>query len=215
LGLLGEPSQPVALAPRVESTAISFQDAFRETVNVAMGRAAALLARVLGVFVQLPVPNVNMLEVGELHMALADAQGIDANPRQRLFRHGNAAGSVVNPDRRLSERDSRANRYRLLARASAGAWRAQRDRRADPDQPATLEENPRRGDQLQPGGPQHSFRPVDVVHRRLGRAAVAKTRLPDELIHERSYRHQRAALAADHYPEHRRRRGGAGSGIPG
>jgi CheY-like chemotaxis protein len=56
---------------------ISFQDAFRETVNVAMGRAAALLARVLGVFVQLPVPNVNILEVGELHMALADAQSGD------------------------------------------------------------------------------------------------------------------------------------------
>nr|ART89972.1 chemotaxis protein CheC -- inhibitor of MCP methylation [uncultured bacterium] len=56
---------------------ISFQDTFRETINVAMGRAAALLARVLGVFVQLPVPNVNMLEVGELHMALADAQSSD------------------------------------------------------------------------------------------------------------------------------------------
>jgi len=33
-----------------------------------------LLARVLGVFVQLPIPNVNILEVSELHMALADAQ---------------------------------------------------------------------------------------------------------------------------------------------
>lgn len=52
---------------------IGFRDAFREVVNVAMGRAAALLARVLGVFVQLPIPNVNILEVGELHMALADA----------------------------------------------------------------------------------------------------------------------------------------------
>jgi chemotaxis protein CheY-P-specific phosphatase CheC len=51
---------------------VGFRDAFRETVNVAMGRAAALLARVLDVFVQLPVPNVNILEVGELHMALAD-----------------------------------------------------------------------------------------------------------------------------------------------
>lgn len=40
---------------------------------MAIGRAAALIARVLGVFVQLPVPNVNILEVGELHMALADA----------------------------------------------------------------------------------------------------------------------------------------------
>jgi chemotaxis protein CheY-P-specific phosphatase CheC len=76
LGLLGPPAHAVAVAPRVEQ-AISFQDAFRETINVAMGRAAALLARVLGVFVQLPVPNVNMLEVGELHMALADAQASD------------------------------------------------------------------------------------------------------------------------------------------
>ncbi|HEY0289156.1 MAG TPA: response regulator [Pseudomonas sp.] len=77
LGLLGEPSQDIAIAPKTAHAAISFQDAFRETVNVAMGRAAALLARVLGVFVQLPVPNVNMLEVGELHMALADAQSND------------------------------------------------------------------------------------------------------------------------------------------
>ncbi|MCF5522940.1 response regulator, partial [Pseudomonas syringae] len=75
LGLLGKPAVvPVAL-PALNNTGgvISFQDAFRETINVAMGRAAALLAKVLGVFVQLPVPNVNMLEVGELHMALADA----------------------------------------------------------------------------------------------------------------------------------------------
>ncbi|WP_268799498.1 response regulator [Pseudomonas huanghezhanensis] len=77
LGLLGEPSQSVATPPQTAHAAISLQDALRETVNVAMGRAAALLARVLGVFVQLPVPNVNMLEVGELHMALADAQSRD------------------------------------------------------------------------------------------------------------------------------------------
>jgi chemotaxis protein CheY-P-specific phosphatase CheC len=76
LGLLGEPAVQ-AVAPAGTAGLISFQDAFRETVNVAMGRAAALLARVLGVFVQLPVPNVNMLEVGELHMALADAQSSD------------------------------------------------------------------------------------------------------------------------------------------
>ncbi|WP_095067366.1 response regulator [Pseudomonas sp. Irchel 3A18] len=73
LGLMGEPTKvPTAVVP-LKDGAISFQDAFRETINVAMGRAAALLAKVLGVFVQLPVPNVNMLEVGELHMALADA----------------------------------------------------------------------------------------------------------------------------------------------
>ena len=77
LGLLGEPASASVPSPQTDSTIISFNDAFRETINVAMGRAAALLARVLGVFVQLPVPNVNMLEVGELHMALADAQGSD------------------------------------------------------------------------------------------------------------------------------------------
>lgn len=77
LGLLGEPVKAAPVAPKAVQTTISFQDAFRETINVAMGRAAALLARVLGGFVQLPVPNVNMLEVGELHMALADAQGSD------------------------------------------------------------------------------------------------------------------------------------------
>ena len=76
LGLLGEPAVQ-AVIPAGNTGLISFQDTFRETINVAMGRAAALLARVLGVFVQLPVPNVNMLEVGELHMALADAQTSD------------------------------------------------------------------------------------------------------------------------------------------
>jgi CheY-like chemotaxis protein/chemotaxis protein CheY-P-specific phosphatase CheC len=73
LGLLGEPVAAPTIAPAMTGVIISFQDAFRETINVAMGRAAALLAKVLGVFVQLPVPTVNMFEVGELHMALADA----------------------------------------------------------------------------------------------------------------------------------------------
>lgn len=70
LGLLNDLP---TLVGRTEGESIGFRDAFREVVNVAMGRAAALLARVLGVFIQLPIPNVNLLEVGELHMALADA----------------------------------------------------------------------------------------------------------------------------------------------
>ena len=53
---------------------VSFRDAFREVSNVAMGRAAELLGRVLNLFIKLPIPNVNILEVGALHMALADAQ---------------------------------------------------------------------------------------------------------------------------------------------
>ncbi|VVO46258.1 Chemotaxis response regulator protein-glutamate methylesterase [Pseudomonas fluorescens] len=73
LGLLTQPGQASLGSRPAANTVISFHDAFRETVNVAIGRAAALIAQVLGVFVQLPVPNVNILEVGELHMALTDA----------------------------------------------------------------------------------------------------------------------------------------------
>lgn len=73
LGLLNNSAQTPPQHRPTTNTAIHFHDAFRETVNVAIGRAAALIAKVLGVFVQLPVPNVNVLEVGELHMALADA----------------------------------------------------------------------------------------------------------------------------------------------
>lgn len=71
LGLMA--GELTTLPAPIHDQRIGFRDAFREVVNVAMGRAAALLARVLGVFVQLPIPNVNILEVGELHMALADA----------------------------------------------------------------------------------------------------------------------------------------------
>ncbi|WP_282598620.1 response regulator [Pseudomonas emilianonis] len=73
LGLLTEPGNASPGNRRIANTVISFHDVFRETINVAIGRAAALIAKVLGVFVQLPVPNVNILEVGELHMALTDA----------------------------------------------------------------------------------------------------------------------------------------------
>lgn len=72
ISLFGTPQTPAMVMPELPS--ISFRDAFREVSNVAMGRAAELLARVLGVFIKLPIPNVNILEVGELHMALADAQ---------------------------------------------------------------------------------------------------------------------------------------------
>ncbi|MBV4551652.1 response regulator [Pseudomonas sp. SWRI102] len=72
VGLLTQPGKATPQSRSAPDAAISFQDAFRETVNVAIGQAAALIAQVLGVFVQLPVPNVNILEVGELHMALND-----------------------------------------------------------------------------------------------------------------------------------------------
>lgn len=46
------------------------RDGYKEVVNVAMGQAADLLARVLGAFVIMPIPNINMLEPSELIMTL-------------------------------------------------------------------------------------------------------------------------------------------------
>ncbi len=75
LNLLGAPAKPADMPLRPEfELKVNFRDALREISNVAMGRAAALLAKVLGVFVELPVPSVNIFEVSELHMTLADAQ---------------------------------------------------------------------------------------------------------------------------------------------
>lgn len=54
------------------SAPVPLRDAMREITNVAMGQAAALLARVLGVFIELPIPSVNLLENTELQMALGD-----------------------------------------------------------------------------------------------------------------------------------------------
>lgn len=98
---------------------IPFRDAFREVVNVAMGRAAALLAKVLGVFVQLPIPNVNILEVGELHMALADAaQGDKLTAVCQGYIGGGIAGEalLIFHDSEVSDmaRLMRAHDYREL-----------------------------------------------------------------------------------------------------
>lgn len=49
---------------------VDLRDACQEIANVAMGRAADLLSKLLDVFVVLPIPNVNVLEVSELTMAL-------------------------------------------------------------------------------------------------------------------------------------------------
>lgn len=48
------------------------RDCYQEVVNVAMGQAGDHLARIMNVFVKLPIPNVNLIEVSELHMMLSD-----------------------------------------------------------------------------------------------------------------------------------------------
>ncbi|PIE43320.1 MAG: response regulator [Gammaproteobacteria bacterium] len=52
-------------------------DCIQEISNVAMGQAADLLARLLDVFVKLPIPKVNFLEVAELEMALSFSEQED------------------------------------------------------------------------------------------------------------------------------------------
>lgn len=49
-------------------------DAYREMANVAMGQAGESLAKMLGEFIDLPIPNVNLITNTELHMAIADIQ---------------------------------------------------------------------------------------------------------------------------------------------
>ncbi len=62
---------PVQAVIKGNSGKIDYLDCMQEISNVAMGQAADLLARLLNVFVKLPIPNVNMMESGELQMALS------------------------------------------------------------------------------------------------------------------------------------------------
>lgn len=57
---------------------INIRDSYQEIANVAMGQAADLLARLLDVFVVLPIPNVNILEPSELQMALESTTDTDS-----------------------------------------------------------------------------------------------------------------------------------------
>lgn len=72
----GIDEQPPRLK-EVEVGEIGIQDFLQEIVNVAMGQAADLLARLLSVFIKLPVPNVNLLEASELQMALEQIERSD------------------------------------------------------------------------------------------------------------------------------------------
>jgi chemotaxis protein CheY-P-specific phosphatase CheC len=56
---------------------VSLNDYLQEIANVAMGRSSDLLARLLRVFVQQPVPRVAFIANSELHMAISAAQNSD------------------------------------------------------------------------------------------------------------------------------------------
>ena len=79
----GDAQHAPAEQPAPERTAssqepVEWTDALRETANVAMGQAGDLLARLLNVFVELPVPKLNMLEASELRMALSVTNADDS-----------------------------------------------------------------------------------------------------------------------------------------
>jgi chemotaxis protein CheY-P-specific phosphatase CheC len=54
----------------IQSPQIPLQNVYQEIVNIAMGRAADLLARHMDAFIVLPVPSVNTIQISELKMAL-------------------------------------------------------------------------------------------------------------------------------------------------
>ena len=70
-----------ALNTAVEAPAAKEQDdmqeGYQEVANVAMGRAADLLAKLLHSFVVMPIPVVNMIEVSELRMAIQQVDDDD------------------------------------------------------------------------------------------------------------------------------------------
>jgi len=74
---------------------VGFRDCYQEITNIGMGQAADLLARMLGVFVTLPVPNVNIIEVSELHMALSLADNEKASAVCQGFIGKGIAGEAI------------------------------------------------------------------------------------------------------------------------
>lgn len=60
--------------PEIDQLDPDIRDCYQEITNIAMGQAGDHLARILNVFVRLPIPNVNLIEVSELHMMLQDIE---------------------------------------------------------------------------------------------------------------------------------------------
>jgi chemotaxis protein CheY-P-specific phosphatase CheC len=66
-------------------------DAYRELVNVAMGRAGESLAKQLNEFIDLPIPNVNLIETNEIQMAVGE---INANDRVSAVSKGFVSAGI-------------------------------------------------------------------------------------------------------------------------
>ena len=77
------------------------KDCLREVANVAMGQAASKLAQLLGAFINLPIPRVDLLSRGELAMTLAAlAGGQHFAVCQGFSGRGLAAEAILSTDQR-------------------------------------------------------------------------------------------------------------------
>jgi CheY-like chemotaxis protein/chemotaxis protein CheY-P-specific phosphatase CheC len=65
--------EEVASTPSDAKSEISPQTKFKEVANIALGSAAALFSDKIGAFINLPLPNVGILEANDLKMAILDA----------------------------------------------------------------------------------------------------------------------------------------------
>ncbi|CAK0767169.1 chemotaxis protein CheC [Gammaproteobacteria bacterium] len=105
----------INLSTQREVSAIRVEewDVYRELANVAMGRAASLLARKLGVFVKMPIPTVNLIEIGELRMALHSTEQASVSAVCQGFIGAQIAGEALLLFHDSSFRDiARLMRYR-------------------------------------------------------------------------------------------------------
>jgi chemotaxis protein CheY-P-specific phosphatase CheC len=92
------PVDDVSIASRKEVLKgfdVNFRDVYQELANVSMGQAGDMLSRALGVFVTLPVPNVNLLEVSELQMALGLADDDQATAISQGFMARGIVGEAI------------------------------------------------------------------------------------------------------------------------
>lgn len=66
-----------AVAQEADEGSTDALDIYRELVNIAMGRAGESLAKLLDEFIDLPIPNVNLIENKEIQMAVQEIDGND------------------------------------------------------------------------------------------------------------------------------------------
>ncbi len=78
-------------APEASPLDPDIRDCYQEITNIAMGQAGDHLARIMNVFVRLPIPNVNLIEVSELHMMLSD---IESHERVTAVCQGFLGGGI-------------------------------------------------------------------------------------------------------------------------